>query len=416
MNWRMSPAILFWSRPVCRRWLLATLAACCAPGILIPAWGQEAVTTQASRIRFDQPSGVRIDVTVPPAGTTNEEIARALEQAARQLRARPDGPGTPPPAILSTPVVRPASEAGRAQGARFPESGSLPEPGAQSRPEMRPPESGDCTPTRMEGACGDTHAGCDPAPRWTLLPSTLLWEPPLANPLQPRLYVKPTTLDTENTHGTVDTGIGGTAALWRWNPTGLPNQGIQGDVFAVIFSRWSSGNISTGVDYRFGFPFTFAYGPWEGKLAYEHTSTHVGDDFIKRTGRLKQPHVRDEVVVGLARRFWDQARVYGQIGYAFQMDVPDGREDPVRYNWGVEWSRRQATGFRGQPFAAFDMDLRGDQGYTPNMTAQVGWQWRAEDLRPSLRVALELYHGRSPFGQFFRDREKWVGIGAYFDY
>lgn len=249
-----------------------------------------------------------------------------------------------------------------------------------------------------------------------MLPPTLLWEPPLANPLQPRLYVKPTTLNTANTRDTIDTGIGATTTLLRWNPFALPDHGFQSDVFAVVFSRWSRGNVSTGVDYRFGFPMTFAHGPWEGKLAYEHTSTHVGDDFIEQGGRLKQPHVRDEIVLGLGYRLWDEARVYGQFGYAFQMDLPDGRESPIRYNWGVEWSRRQATGFQGQPFAAFDMDLRGDQDYTANMTAQIGLQWRAANLRPSLRVALELYHGRSPFGQFFLDREKWVGIGAYIDY
>jgi Protein of unknown function (DUF1207) len=169
------------------------------------------------------------------------------------------------------------------------------------------------------------------------------------------------------------------------------------------------------VDYRFGFPLTFAWGNWEAKAGYEHTSTHLGDQLVEITHRKHVGHVRDEGVLGLAYRFWEDFRVYGIWGYPLSATTAVG-SDTTRYDWGLEWSTLRATGRRGHPFAAFDMELRADQGYTPNMTGQVGWQWRGTDRGTSLRIAVEGYDGDSMYGQFFREHEHFLGFGVFLDF
>jgi hypothetical protein len=253
--------------------------------------------------------------------------------------------------------------------------------------------------------------------RLVVAPNTLLWQPPLANQHEPQMFVRPTSLSNPTTRKTLDTAIGGTAPLVRLAPDLLPSDGVQLDFFAVVFSRFAGYNTLVDADYRFGLPITWASGDWQGKLAYEHTSSHIGDDYLRRHPEAsKRGHIRDEMVCGLAYRFWDQLRVYGQFGYAMGLTTagPPRRD---RYDVGVEWSRQVWTGWIGQPFAAIDLDIRGDEQYTPNLTAQAGWQWfRPGALPYSMRVALTFYDGRSPYGQFFDRHEQWYGVGFYLDW
>lgn len=247
---------------------------------------------------------------------------------------------------------------------------------------------------------------------WQRLPIELLFEPPLANQRAPRMAAKFTNLNNEST---IETAIGGQFGIYRLAPIDRIHEGIQIDGMAAVFTRFNERRLLVTSDFRAGVPLTYAKGPWQAKIAYEHTSTHLGDEFIAVSGRAQVPHVRDEIVLGLARRFFDQLRVYGEVGLSFiTSDIVGDNID--RYDWGIEWSRQCTTSWKGRPFAAFDMDVRSDQDYTPNVTVQLGWQWKEMAHRRSGRIALELYDGKSPYGQFFLDDEDWLGVGFYFDW
>lgn len=258
---------------------------------------------------------------------------------------------------------------------------------------------------------------CSTGPFWSgpwgsmALPPRLLWTVPLANQREPRMYAKFTNLHGEST---IDTAIGGQFGLARFYPTCLPNEGFQIDGFAAVFSRFDGARRLAVADYRAGVPLTYAKGPWQAKLSYEHTSSHLGDDLFSGTGIHKREISREEIVVGIARRWWDQVRAYGQLGYSFAQKNPfsDNRD---RYDMGLEWSRSQATTGRGQPFAAADFEVRGDQDYAGSLTLQAGWQWQNGNLWGA-RLALEYYNGRSPYGQLQFAREEWIGFAALYDW
>jgi hypothetical protein len=254
----------------------------------------------------------------------------------------------------------------------------------------------------------------------TLFPSTLLWQPLLANPHEPRFFVKQTTLEMVGLTPVNDFGIGGTLALVRIAPADRPYDGWQLDVFAAAQTRFVEQDFMATVDYRFGIPVTFNFGRWSGKIGYEHTSAHLGDDIIVDHGLPIRDSVRDEIVLGLAYRVLEPLRVYGifsyDFGHTFPEDIPPGPDRTDRYGLGAEWSRPLPTGWRGQPFAAVDLEFRGDQDYTPNLCVQAGWQWIATPGRPGARFVLEYYNGRSPFTQFLDRHETWFGVGLAFDY
>lgn len=268
--------------------------------------------------------------------------------------------------------------------------------------------AGDCELTDA-----DAHGLFWSAPmEWTFLPNGLLWEPPMANQREPRMFGKFTNLNDEST---IETAIGAEFGLFRWLPIDRRHEGFQIDGMAAVFTRFNQRRLLVTSDFRVGLPVTYAKGPWSFKVSYEHTSTHLGDEFIEVFGRMQEPHVRDEIVVGLARRFWNQVRLYGQAGYSFITSDIVG-EDRDRFDCGVEWSKQEDTTWLGRPFAAFDMDLRSDQDYHTNVTVQVGWQWKEMAHRRSGRMALEYYDGKSPYGQFFTDNEQWFGASFLFDW
>jgi hypothetical protein len=257
-----------------------------------------------------------------------------------------------------------------------------------------------------------TRSGC----AIDIFPRTLLWEPQLADLKQPRMAVYPNSLSNAYTRDNIDTQIGGILGLVRVKPATWETA-VQVDFFAVVNSRFAEHDYFIASNYRFGFPVTFASGPWHAKVSYEHTSTHLGDEIMNMTGRQSFDYIKDELVVGLGRYWCDQrVRVYGQAAWAFFQYIP-GDPSPFRFDIGAEWVRRRATGWTGQPFAATNLEFNGATDYNANFTLQLGWMWRDPTRRlAQVRVFGEYYTGRSPYGQFFQDREDWFGFGAALDY
>jgi hypothetical protein len=250
----------------------------------------------------------------------------------------------------------------------------------------------------------------------TGLPNTLLWEPPVAVKRDPRFAVIGTDYENALTDQTADTWIGGTFGLLRISPRNRDIE-YQVDAFGVVISRWSQINYEVAVDYRAGVPVTFRTGPWHGKFGYEHTSTHLGDETIVRTGRRPIRFEKDELVYALGRvLFEDRVRVYGLVAWAFS-DGTDVDRSPFRYDVGVEVFNRGRSPRYGQPFAAVNVEFNGTQEFEPSVTVQAGWMLRNPDRRlGQIRFLVEYFSGRSQYGQLFADRETFWAFGGSIDY
>ena len=243
------------------------------------------------------------------------------------------------------------------------------------------------------------------------LPKDLLWKVPLANQREPRMYAKFTNF---NKQSYIDTAIGAQFGLGRWAPVGHEHEGIQLDVFGAVFTRFNDRRLLTAADYRAGIPLTYAKGPWSTKLSYEHTSTHIGDEYSAVTGRMQKALAIDEIVLGVSRYFGEHIRLYGQYGYAFLTSDKTNGNQRNRFDLGISYSNYADTTCWGRPYAAYDMDLRQYQSYRVNSTFQAGWQWVHSGR--SVRIGVELYDGKSPYGQFYKEKESWAALGFYYDW
>lgn len=257
---------------------------------------------------------------------------------------------------------------------------------------------------------------CTPAnTRLSAFPSTLLWEPPLASKREARLQVMPTDYNNYVKKWTLETSIGTTAGILRIEPAGS-DRAYQLDIFGVVHTRLSPDDLMAS-DYRFGLPVTMRWGNWSGKLGYEHTSAHLGDEYMRNTNSLPINFSKDEVVFGISRQIPELAlRLYGTYSYAVRQDLL-GDPNKNRYDGGFQWVPFTATGSTGSPYVAGHVESRGDQSFQPNYVAQAGWIWRNPYQRlANCRIYFEYYKGRSPYGQFYTTKENFYGVGLACDY
>lgn len=264
------------------------------------------------------------------------------------------------------------------------------------------------------------HAQDDTAlvepPRVEFFPTSLLWEPKLADRRDPRLSVVFHDANSFFSDRTADPSLGLTAGVVRVQSAEFPDLAVQVDLFGVAHLRFSRFDESIAQDYRAGVPVTFRVGNVVGKVGYEHTSTQLGDELNESGRRVRRTFERDEIVAGLGYLWRNQLRAYGQAAYALYRNIP-GDPDRWRYDTGFDWYKRETTGLRGQPFAAVNAAFDPAVNYQVTMNYQVGWMWRVADRRLSqFRVYAEFYDGRSMYGQLFDLRERYVGFGVSLDY
>ena len=331
----------------------------------------------------------------------------------------------PPPLDLSNPVFPPSRPLAKPLPARRPPSQIGNYPVLPDEPAKSPQAAAEVTKKRFNGVEPGPEedplqgAECCEHRRFTVLPPTLLWQPPLANPRQPRSYLKQTSLNNQFTDTAIDTGIGLTFPLLRLTPPSWYDGALQLDMFAVHFARSFDFTTMALQDYRFGFIVTGAAGPWQAKAGYEHTSCHTGDELIRRFGLAVNPEseIRDDLVFGLSCSLLEQFRLYGMFAYAINVGPSSSdRFERVRYETGLEWLSTRTYLRILQPFAAADVEWRADQNYTTNVDVQAGVRIQGAASRVAARIFLEYYRGGSPYGQMMSTQEEWGAIAFAIDY
>ena len=108
---------------------------------------------------------------------------------------------------------------------------------------------------------------------------------------------------------------------------------IEGGFFAKFDLINSFDNI--GWDGRFGAYISWdRYGPVVTRFGYRHLSSHVGDEYVKNTGRQRINYDRDDLRIGLGYRFANNALLYVEPSYAFHLGNTN-RQDKLAVEGGI---------------------------------------------------------------------------------
>jgi hypothetical protein len=209
---------------------------------------------------------------------------------------------------------------------------------------------------------------------------------------------------------------GGSFGIVRSQPVDQPDLGWQVSIAGGFNEQndiqHSLDNI--GVDGHYGLLVTTA--PVQGlafKCGLLHVSSHVGDEYMERTGRLRIGYTRQELAAGVSWFMSKHWRVYGEAGSAYFMSNHE-LQKPWRTQLGLEfesapdlWKGRMAW------YAAVDSQSMQERDWRIDVAVQTGFVVRSAGR--TWRWGVEWYEGRPPLGEFFQNTEHYISLGLWID-
>jgi hypothetical protein len=220
-------------------------------------------------------------------------------------------------------------------------------------------------------------------------------------------------------------GIGDSFGLGRWTGS-KAGDGVQLSATAGVFAQFDLGTESYDLlnsDFIVGLPLTIRNGWFSTRIRVYHQSSHLGDEYLSRepADRQDREDLSFESLEWILSADGGPLRAYGGGEMLFRR-VP---EDLGRYvvHGGLELRPLARViplgtlgGFRF--VAAGDVKSSEEQDWKPAISARAGLEYdRAGSEDATARrygVFAEFYTGPSPYGQFFREKVRLMGIGIHF--
>ncbi|MDH3207898.1 MAG: DUF1207 domain-containing protein [Gemmatimonadota bacterium] len=207
-------------------------------------------------------------------------------------------------------------------------------------------------------------------------------------------------------------GFGDSFALFRWAARRHGN-GVQFDVAGAVFSQFNLDRPSfdlINADYLVGLPVTARFSGFSIRVRPYHQSSHLGDEFLlnRQPERINLSFESLEVIlsqeIGLVR-------IYGG-GESFFRKEPD---DLARRLVHAGAELRPVLFGAGRALAAVDYKLvdDGSWSYAWNVRAGIELARVPSPGHPPRVVSIvaDYYNGTAPYGQFYRDDIRYVGVG-----
>lgn len=188
------------------------------------------------------------------------------------------------------------------------------------------------------------------------------------------------------------------------------------DVEGMAYSRFRLGggvNEFDTVDFFANLPVTIRRGDVSFKGTLFHESSHLGDDYIRRTGAAGYRYSVEGVRAQTAVEPWRFLRAYGGGAYLLHtVPSPDRWSAQAGFELtsdDLHWSREVPT----RVYLAEDVQPHERARWNPDsrLVAGVKIGFRESPTR-AMRVQGGWFDGHSPFGQFYAKREHYLDLSV----
>lgn len=209
-------------------------------------------------------------------------------------------------------------------------------------------------------------------------------------------------------------GIGDAFPLVRWTG-GAPGNGLQIGLVGGIFAQFNLDASSLDLinaDYLVGIPVTMRWGGFSSRVRVYHQSSHLGDEFLL-SANIERENLSFEALDVLLSQEVGPLRAYGGGEILFNRE-PETLESTLAHA-GLELRIGKLRGIRF--LGALDMKATEQQDWEPGWSARAGVEvaaWRDETHPPRMwGLFAEFYDGPSPYGQFFQEQVRYMGVGLH---
>lgn len=186
---------------------------------------------------------------------------------------------------------------------------------------------------------------------------------------------------------------------WQWNVEGM------------AYSRFTiSGSLNSfeTVDFVGNIPVSARHGGFSARAMLFHESSHLGDDYIRRTGDQGFRYSIDGARLTLSAEPLEWLRVYCGASYLLHTIPDPGRRIAQA---GVEFTSRPLAWRHMRVFGAQDAQFRENSGYHGSWRSMAGIIIGIDGAPRTMRAFVGRFVGYSPFGQLYRRRERYTDIG-----
>ena len=240
----------------------------------------------------------------------------------------------------------------------------------------------------------------------------------LADPRQPQTSILFYCLGGKNL---ADVALGDTWGLARGRAPGRDGDDwfFQLNVAGMGYSRFIlSGGVNEfqTIDFFADVPLEIRHGRFSAQVMAFHESSHLGDDYIRRTRDLGFRFSIEGVRSVLSFEPHRFLRVYGG-GTGLIHAVPSGQEGALQYGFELRspdlgWPRhRECWVYLAQDFKNY-----GRASWNLNSKTDLGLRVGEAKVIRALRVHLGYFGGRSEYGQLYNNREHYWDLGVSFDF
>lgn len=215
-----------------------------------------------------------------------------------------------------------------------------------------------------------------------------------------------------------DVALGHSWGMTHWDTNG-DYLSWQWNIEAMAYSRFTlSGalNAFETVDFVGNLPLAVKHGIFSARAMLFHESSHLGDDYIRRTSDQGFRYSIDGARATLSAEPLAWARLYCGMTYLLHT-IPDPARKTAQA--GLELTTRPLGESKRYPmrlFAASDLQFREATGYRINSRSIAGVIVGYDGVPRSMRAFVGLFQGYSPFGQFYRRHERYTDIGLSFHF
>lgn len=276
--------------------------------------------------------------------------------------------------------------------------------------------------SHIAGAC-DTGIPADETLGFNWLPRGELFCPLISDPKSDGSFASYVRGTSSSPFGTdlASIGVGDRFGIVRYNGPRVGEGielGIQANVYAQFDLNASSYDL-INADYLIGLPLTFRYDRVSGRLRLYHQSSHLGDEFVLRPG-IERENFAFQSGEGILALDFGPLRAYGGGEYLFG-ETPGSRITSLVHG-GVElrqMSGLAASGGLSRVRLVGGLDLKSSDeldweiAWSARAGIELGREAGATHTARRFSLLGEYYEGPSPYGQFFRDKVSYYGLGLH---